>query len=175
MEVWKDIPEYEELYAVSNYARVKSYAKTRVTGRGAIRHFPERILKTGAVCGYLQVALFKNGKGKWYRVHRLVAEAFIPNPYNLPYVCHKDDNKTNNRADNLFWGTNKNNQDDSHNKGRHIKPKRRVIAILPDGSREYEFESINEAARHTGINLGNIGSCCRGKLNTAGGLIWKYD
>jgi hypothetical protein len=174
IEIWKDIPGYEELYAVSSYSRVKSYEKTRVMNNGAIRVYPERILKPKRLKCYLRVSLFKFGKRNLQLVHRLVAEAFIPNPNNLPLVCHKDDNPTNNLPDNLFWGTQKDNVEDCQRKGRHAKPKRPVIAILPDGSKKYQFESESEAARQTGITHRHISMCCRGKGKSAGGLIWSY-
>lgn len=71
--------------------------------------------------GYLKVNIRNNGKRCDFRVHRLVAQAFIPNPNNLPFVLHKDDNPSNPHKDNLFWGTNKDNVADMHSKGRHAK------------------------------------------------------
>lgn len=92
-EVWKDIKGYEGEYKVSNYGRVKS-----------LKNHKEKILKQWKNNkGYLNIALYKNKKSKMYRVHRLVALAFIPNPENLPEVNHKDEIKENNHVDNLEW------------------------------------------------------------------------
>jgi len=173
MEIWKDIPEYETLYAGSNYGRIKAYEKIRVTGKGGINVYPERILKLRKTQnGYLRVNLCKYGNQKSHSVHRLIAEAFIANPDNLSQVCHRDDNKENNCVDNLFWGTSMDNVDDCHNKGRHAKPKRPVIAETSDGL-EYSFESTREAERKTGIPSATISYYCKSGIN-AGGLIWKY-
>ena len=106
-EVWKDIKDYEGLYQVSNFGRIRSYPN--------FSHKDFFILKQWITQGYYYVKLFKDGKRKSYSVHRLVAEAFIPNPYNLPQVGHKDENnfKTgdgcNNCVDNLEWCTAKEN------------------------------------------------------------------
>ena len=175
LEVWKDIPGYEALYAASTWGRIKSYAKTRVTPTNGICTYPEKILKPGKRRqGYLLVDLWKDEKRKIFSVHRLVAMTFIPNPNNLSQVCHKDDNPENNCVDNLFWGTQADNMRDMASKNREGNPKRSVVGMLPDGSREYEFESIIEASRQTGTDQGDICNCCLGKRKSAGGLIWKY-
>ena len=100
-ENWKDIEGYEGLYQVSNLGRVKSL--------NYHRSWKEQCLKPGKVCGYLYVILSKDGEVYGKYVHILVAEAFIPNPFNLPYVNHKDEVKTNNCVSNLEWCTAKYN------------------------------------------------------------------
>lgn len=105
MEIWKDIKGYEGLYQVSNLGRVKSLGRFHKFPNGGIYEIKPRILKNATeTSGYLFVALY-NGYRKQYKIHRLVAEAFIPNPNNLPQVNHKDLNKQNNRVDNLEWCT----------------------------------------------------------------------
>ena len=90
MEEWKEIPGYEGLYEVSNIGNVRRVSDLMV-------------LKFSDLKGYCRVRLRKDGKRKMYLVHRLVAQAFIPNPLNLPQVNHIDENKKNNNIDNLEW------------------------------------------------------------------------
>ena len=101
-EIWKDIKDYEGLYQVSNIGNVKSLARVvshKITGH---RTIPERILKPNSDgAGYLYVSLSKDGKKRNPKIHRLVAEAFIPNLENLPQVNHIDEDKSNNRVTNL--------------------------------------------------------------------------
>lgn len=103
LEVWKDIPEYEGLYQVSNLGNVKSLPKEWVSGNGAIRKHEGKILKGGNVKGYKYVKLSVNGNIKGYQIHQLVAMAFlnhIPNRYEL-VVDHINDNPLDNRVENL--------------------------------------------------------------------------
>ena len=90
-EDWKDIPGYEGLYAVSNNGRVMNVRSGRI--------LKEHITKFG----YKRIGIYKNGVCRMFIVHRLVAQAFLPNPDNLPEVNHKDEDKTNNSVDNLEW------------------------------------------------------------------------
>lgn len=105
-EIWKPVVGYEGLYEVSSYGRVRSLDRY-----DSKNHFCKgRILRLQtAGRGYLSVDLSSNGKTKRFLVHRLVAEAFIPNPYNLPEVNHLDEDKTNNRVDNLEFCNHKYN------------------------------------------------------------------
>lgn len=100
-EVWKDIPGYEGLYQISNIGNIRSlnYNQTGKVQR----------LKLDTHKGYKKLCLYKNGRKKSHRVHRLVALAFIPNPNNLPYINHKDENRANNCVWNLEWCTAKYN------------------------------------------------------------------
>lgn len=96
--IWKDIPEYEKLYQVSNYGTIKSlnYGNTK----------QEKLLKLQKNRdGYLYVVLYKNKHSKYFLVHRLVASAFLDNPNNLPIINHKDENKQNNHVSNLEYCT----------------------------------------------------------------------
>lgn len=101
-EIWKDIKDYEGLYQVSSFGRVKSF-------------YTNRILKGSEDSwGYLQVKLYKNGIKSNKKMHRLVAQSFIPNPENKPEVNHIDENKTNNKLSNLEWSTAKKIQTTEH-------------------------------------------------------------
>ncbi len=112
-EIWRDVVGYEGLYQISNLGRVKSL----LFGR-------ERILKTRySLEGYAVIKLTKKDKGKTYHIHKLLAQAFIPNPEHKPQVNHKDGNKMNNCLDNLEWVTNSENVKHSYKMGL-IKSKR---------------------------------------------------
>lgn len=104
-EVWKDIPDYKNLYQISNFGRVKSLERLiyRKNGNYIVK---EKILKNKTnTKGYLSISMCKNGKVKYVMIHRLVAQAFIPNPNNFPCINHKDENKQNNCVENLEWCT----------------------------------------------------------------------
>ena len=106
-EIWRDIKNYEGLYQISNLGRVK---RLRFINRH-LNFEKEKILKPYKDGGnyYFVIGLHKDGKRKYKAIHRLVAETFIPNPNNYPVVNHKDENKLNNRIDNLEWCTHKYN------------------------------------------------------------------
>ena len=115
-EIFKPIKNYENLYSISNLGRVKSNNRQRLGAGGSIRNCKGRILKaTPNQSGHLLVNLYdEEGKSKKALVHRLVAEAFLENPENLPCINHKDENKLNNCADNLEWCTIAYNNSYSH-------------------------------------------------------------
>jgi len=105
-ETWVDITKYESLYAVSNFGRVKSKARNLINTRGIPYNRPSKINKALPTSrGYVRAALYKDGKTKYYSIHRLVAQAFIPNSHNKEEVNHKDGNKLNNCVTNLEWNT----------------------------------------------------------------------
>ena len=159
-EIWKDKKDYEEHYQVSNCGRVKS-----------IKFGKERILKpVPNSFGYLFVNLCKDGKVKAFTVHRLVAEAFLDNPNNYKEVNHKDENKTNNVVTNLEWCNRKYNQNYGTRTEKCSKP---VLQYTLDGEFVREWESTAECGRN-GYNYGNVAACCRGKLKTYKGFIWRY-
>jgi hypothetical protein len=178
-EIWNPIVGYENLYEISSFGRVKALGN----GRGPSR------LKIKAQCdngdGYMIVCLNKDCVKKMPKVHIMVAQAFIPNPDNKPEVNHKKGIKTDNRAHQLEWNTRKENMQHSYdaglrrsaNYGKYGKDNPKSFLVNQcdmDGSIIATFYGTREAARITGINGGNIRSCCRGGQKHAGGYIWKY-
>lgn len=174
-EYWKPVVGYEGLYEVSNWGRVKSLERYRKGPNGSIRICKGRILKLRTdKDGYLLVALCKNNIKKTFRVHRLVAEAFIPNPDNLPCVNHKDENKQNNVVSNLEWCSYEYNINYGTRNERMAKRRSKtVLQYTLDGQFVREWESAAEAGRN-GFNNGHVASCCRDELKTHKGFIWKY-
>lgn len=121
--------------------------------------------------GYLRVNLYKDGKRYSKRLHRIVAETFIPNPNNLSQVNHKDENKTNNCVNNLEWC------DSKYNNNYGTKTERLKISMgkkIKCIETNIIYNSACEAERETGISNGNINQACHGKRNHAGGYHWCF-
>ena len=104
-EIWKDIPEYEGLYQASNLGNIKVLNRVVNSGiknnKTVIRK--GKLLKQRINQGYYEVALSKDNKKRFFKVHRLIAMTFIPNSNNFPSINHKDENKLNNCVNNLEW------------------------------------------------------------------------
>ena len=163
-EVWKDVLGYEGLYQVSSLGRVKRLHKN---GK-------ENIL-TGKKDkdGYTEIILSKSRKKKYFRLHRIVADAFIPNPANKPQINHKDRDKQNNTVANLEWVTGSENVLHTFATGRRVH-KRPVLQYTRNMELVSSWDSIREAGRTLKIAENNINACCHGRFPTAGGFVWRY-
>lgn len=146
----KDIKDYEGLYGISSCGRVWSYRSKRFLKPAKDRY------------GYLIVSLYKDKTRKNVKVHRLVAEAYIPNPNNLPQVDHIDNNKEHNYVGNLQWMTNKDNT--TKEQGKKIN----CVELNLD------FSSISAAAKYFGCSHSNISNCLTGRAKTACGFHWEF-
>lgn len=177
MEEWRDIEGYEGKYQVSNLGRVKSLSRKVYNGNGFYYTKSKILIPAMDNKGYNRVHLTKNGIGKTYKLHRLVAKAFIDNPNNLPQVNHKDENKLNNNASNLEWCINEYNRNYGTGQIRANKTKTRKIICITTGEK---FDSTKEASEKYNICASGIRACCNNKRKSAGKLAdgtrlaWKY-
>lgn len=149
------------------YRIIKDFPDYAISNLGNVRNLEtSRILKPGIDKGYLRIGLYKNGEQKWFYIHRLVAEAFLPNPDNYPQVNHKDENKLNNCLENLEWCSAQYNIDYSVSK--------QIEQYDLNGNLIATWKSVSEVQRQFGYSQGNISKCCTGERQTAYGYVWRY-
>ena len=174
--MWKDIKGYEGLYQVSDDGQVRSLGVSYYIRPNCLVQKKGKVLLPELTKGYLRVQLRKDGYAKHYLVHRLVAEAFIPNPDNLATVNHKDENKVNNAVDNLEWMSNKDNiLYGTGIKRRSISKQKAIRQLSLEGDLIKVWESAKTIQSELGINRSDICKCCKGRRKTAGGFKWEYD
>ena len=184
-EIWKDISGYEGCYQVSNFGRIKSLDRYIATVgnpsgkrliRGKILNPSKRVMSNGED-GYYSVTLYKCGTGRLFNVHRIVAETFIPNPNNLPCVNHKDENKQNNRVDNLEWcSVAYNNKYGTARERSAEKTRKEVIKFDLDGNILAMYKSLDDAAKKEKVSKGNLANVCvnRNGKRTLHGYVFMY-
>ena len=166
-EVWKDVKGYEGLYQVSNLGRVKR----ATTGK---------VLKACKITGgYLGVTLYKNSIVSSTKIHRLVAQAFIPNNENKPQVNHIDEDKTNNVVSNLEWVTAKENSNHGTRNERigKVISKSKSIPIIAINIKTGEFQEFygsRECARQLGLHQSTITRVLQGRYKQTGGYTFEY-
>ncbi len=192
VENWRDIEGYEGSYQVSDCGRVKSLQRKITYKDGREKVLQEKILHNFlSDLGYYHVMLSKNGTPKRYKVHRLVAKAFIPNPNELPIINHRDECKTNNVVENLEWC----DQNYNIHYGTMIDRGKEKQLNRSDLSKEVEqytldgklvgtFKSASEVEReYPQFKTASISRCCRGgqilngkwqTITTYKGYVWKY-
>ena len=176
-EVWKDVIGFEEAYQVSNFGRIKRKKRTDSNNRT----HKERIMSPSIYSnGYLNVELRMNNKKRRTSVHRLVAEAFIDNPLNLPQINHKDENKANNHVSNIEWCTAQYNI-----RYKDGVKRRRATAILNsnavckysmEGEFIEKFECATDAAISVNGSCTEILSCCHHRAHSLSykGYMWRF-
>lgn len=176
IEIYKDIDGYKGEYQISNFGNVYSLKRKKKMSNCISNN------------GYLQVNLTHNGKSKSYKVHRLVATAFLDNPFNLPEVNHKDENKMNNCVDNLEWCTKEYNLNynggqfkrarsrnyESISKKRSIAQSKEIMQLDYDGEIVAIWKNAYIAEQH-GYNRTVINQCCLGNKKSHKGYLWKYS
>ena len=171
-EIWKDIEGFEG-YQVSNMGRVKSLGRL-VERKTTNMIIQTRILKPSINMGYHYVCLQKDKKSYFHAVHRLVGNAFIPNPDGLPCINHKDENPSNNLVNNLEWCTSSYNNTYKDLAVRNAIPRRiPVLQYTKDGQFIREWTHAREAAESLNLSKRAIYECCCGRSKTSGGFIWK--
>lgn len=160
-EIWKDVSGYEGRYIVSTLGHIKNVKRNKL------------LKPTIDSKGYSNVKLYMNNiQSKTHKVHRLVASAFLSNPDNKPQVNHKDENRTNNRVDNLEWCTNKYNCNYGNHSKHLSKP---ILQFDKNGNYIRKWNGASEAGRTLNICIQSIQKCCKSKRFSAGGYVWKYE
>lgn len=186
-EIWRDVKGYENIYQVSNLGRVKSLERV-VNGRWGKYSVKSKLLTNYvSKSGYNVVSLSKDGKVAYKKVHRLVANAFIPNPNNFPQVNHKDEVKTNNTVilnedgsvdfdkSNLEWCTITYNLNYGSRSIKAAKTNsKKVYQYTIDGVLVKVWDSLKDVVKG-GFNNRGVGQVATRKRKTSGGYIWKYE
>lgn len=178
-EKWKDIKGYEGYYQISNFGRIKSLLRYKYCYNYKSKKYIKmpinsKILKPRlSKFGYCHIILHKNSKSQLKLIHRLVAEAFIPNPNNYPQVNHKDENKSNNIVNNLEWCDSKYNMNYGNVKIKIAKSlSKKVNQYDLNGNYIKTWECISIPRKL--YNASHISECCNGIRKSNKGYIWKY-
>lgn len=164
IEEWMDVIGTNGMYRVSDQGNIYSLYRRRIIKGSYDKN------------GYLSVALAIDKKVKYMRLHRVVAMAFIPNPYGLPCVNHINEVKDDNRATNLEWITHKDN-DNHGTRNERMSQTKKVNPVLQydrAGNFIREWAGVKDVHLAIGVNRNSIRECCRGNQTHAGGYIWRF-
>ena len=179
-ELWKTVYGYENLYEVSNLGRVRSFSRVCRFRNGYGMRKGKILKPQERQHGYLSVWLYKGETRKQVSIHRLVAEAFCERRDGCDEVNHLNENKQDNRAENLMWCTRQENCSygerpstirRKNTNGKQSKPVRQYTL---SGEFVKEYPSMHEAKRQTGISEGGIYYSANHKVSHAGGYVWEY-
>ena len=162
-EIWKEIPGFEGLYQVSNYGEIRSTPRRGTAGGVMKGHVDQK--------GYINITLRKDGMQYTQKLHRLIAITFIPNPHNYPEINHKDENKQNNRVDNLEWCTTSYNHEYGTRTLRASIRCGKPIRCIETG---VEYPGARWAARELNIDSSSITKALKNPNRTCGGYHWQY-
>ncbi len=188
LEIWKNVKGYEDYYQVSNKGRIKSLDRTYTRVDGKIKKYKSKIRKLPIdAYGYNIINLFKGGKRSFYKVHRLVAYAFLENIKNKPQINHKNGIKTDNNVNNLEWVTCSENLKHAHRLGfkkpstpmlgkfgKNNHSSKKIVQYNLSGKLIKTYYGISEACRENNYKISNISMACRGKSLTAYGFRWSF-
>ena len=167
----------QQLSSKTEWREVKEYSNYEVNQLGEIRHKKrQKILKPRDNNGGYQYVNFKiNGKNTNFAVHRIVANAFIPNPNGYTEVNHKDYNKKNNCVDNLEWVSSSQNKQHSYLKQENKKSRGKAVnQYTKEGIFLKTFDSVSDAAKELGCCVAAISNCCLGRTKTSQGFRWSF-
>ena len=183
MEIWKPVKDYEGLYEISNLGRIRScdrivsFGKQKRLSKGKI------LIQNTAGSNYNHIKLSKNNIVKRKYIHRLVCEAFIPNTENKPEINHINENKRDNRVENLEWVTKKENMN-RNDIGKRVWEKaelhkysglnKKIVGQYKNGKLIKKYSPIKTVI-DDGFKLSCIYDCLRGKSKHHKGYIWKYE
>lgn len=176
-EIWKDIKGYEGLYQVSNYGKIKSLSRHIIRINGNYLIDKDKLLKQKKnPKGYVSVSLCKKGVIKYRMIHRLVAEAFIPNPNNYPCVNHKNENKVDNRLENLEWCSyTYNNEYNNRAKKVGVIKSKPIYHFTVGGDFINIYKNSYEAEKETNISRRTIIRCCKKEKNNYKNHVFLYE
>lgn len=180
-EKWRPVLDYECLYEVSNFGRIKSKDRLICNCKSESYIRKGKILKpwVNSASGYLMIGLHKNKKRKLFYMHRIVAQVFIKNLGNKGEINHIDGNKTNNNVENLEWVTRSENQLHAiqtglANKPPHNNTTKKIEQLDVAGNVVHLWNSCKEIYQTLGIPKTCIYECCANKIETSHGYKWRY-